>query len=500
VTNTFGSDTGDWQFTVGDPTPIITSVNPGAWQAGTSFTATINGIGFGTNPTLTILGLHPTDISFSVVNAGDNQITANVTVSSSASSQTVTIQVQSNGYCGSGFQPANGNSSMSLPYFLPLQPVAPTPQIQLYQQNITSTQSVIVGQQMALRAVVTLPAGVTISSQQWSTPPGTAIGGYTNASGNGPCLTSANCPIPDTGGGKVVSLPGSSGDTSSNCGTPPANTFYSCYTFYWVDAANSRQMTYTYTASTNASNSVTATFNVDGPSGVSVGPPPGQQQIQSGVNVVPPPTTTSPTTMILTNGNIGLAGVSFFASATHLPPGGVYRWVQVINSDSIRLITSQGSQICTTFASTAPDAELDNTYPYNVVTSIPPTPVTNNGANDSPSIRLVGAAGEEARSFKATMYTMWVPPVLSAPVNCPNGIACTVPVPLGSTSWNWSGDAIDTLKSQTNSGVQYLSFIKNSGNTTSPPTSFRLAIPGTDPNNSFPVWKSTVMNGPPNCH
>jgi hypothetical protein len=43
-------------FSIGDPTPIITSISPNSWNAGTSIQVTITGHGFGTNPSLTITG------------------------------------------------------------------------------------------------------------------------------------------------------------------------------------------------------------------------------------------------------------------------------------------------------------------------------------------------------------------------------------------------------------------------------------------------------------
>ena len=112
------------------------------------------------------------------------------------------------------------------------------------------------------------------------------------ASGSAPCLLATSCPPPDTTGGKVVGLPPNTG---------------SSFTFYWLDAGNNRQITYAYIATNGQRNSATATFNVDAPAGVTVGPPQGGQ-IQSTVNIVPPPTNTSQANPILLEGNIRYAG------------------------------------------------------------------------------------------------------------------------------------------------------------------------------------------------
>lgn len=99
-----------------------------------------------------------------------------VSISSSAPNQVAAVFVLSNGYCGSGFQPAYPGQSPTGQYGVPVHALpAPTPQIQLYGQPITGIQSVVVGQQIALSAVVT---GTVVQSQTWSMPGGTVVGGY----------------------------------------------------------------------------------------------------------------------------------------------------------------------------------------------------------------------------------------------------------------------------------------------------------------------------------
>jgi hypothetical protein len=428
-----------------------------------------------------------------VVSTGDTQISASVSVASNAPQETATITVQSNGYCGSGFQPAYSGEPSTSSYGVPVQPVlAPVPQIQLYQQNITSAQTMTVGQQIALRAVVTLPAGLSISTQQWSTPPGTAVGGYTNSSGTAPCLQAANCPSPDNNVGKVLGLPNSTGDTSSACGSPPANTFYSCYTFYWVDAANPRQITYTYTMNNNESNSAASTFNVVGPQGISVSVNIGQATVEpiTGNSVTPGGT---PTLILfgvpVPPPNQGTAGIIFQASA--MPPSGnngKFLWAQLVNSD-VDYREGHFLRGPCTGGPTPSNPQLDTSYPYSATLNSSQNPVIPNDiATDNPTSKnaMDQRVGEFARCFTATMYLLWTP---AANGSCPPGNACTISVPLGSinpnSGWHFVGDTINTLS--TVGGVNGTTWIMHF-NPQPPIPQFQNSNPSTDTNNSFPTW------------
>lgn len=81
---------------------------------------------------------------------------------------------------------------------------------------------------------------------------------------------------------------------------------------------------------------------------------------------------------------------------------------------------------------------------------------------DNPGDTLSPSDGELARSFSATIYLMWDPAIpfpgqnscqvamsfqdgSSLPSTC-----ASIPVPLGSVSWHWSGCAINTLTQQAN--------------------------------------------------
>jgi len=99
------------------------------------------------------------------------------------------------------------------------------PTISLGGTPVSGTQSVVVGQQISLTGSQPLPNCMTLQSQSWSQPQGTAIAGYTNANGKGP---------PDTTGGNVQLLPAS------------LNT--SPITFYWVYPGNPNPLNVSYGA------------------------------------------------------------------------------------------------------------------------------------------------------------------------------------------------------------------------------------------------------------
>jgi hypothetical protein len=139
-------------------------------------------------------------------------------------------------------------------------------------------------------------------------------------------------------------------------------------------------------------------------------------------------------------------GIQFKASAT--PPSGYttnnFQWVQLITNDAL-LITLNNNTTQTCRYTTVPPGVgppyLDSRFPYS----------TNNPTNDNPSAVLDSTTEKEfIRNFSATMYLMWTPNPASG---CSNGAACTVPVPLGSVSWHWSGDAAFNGSSWTGTGT-----------------------------------------------
>lgn len=100
-------------------------------------------------------------------------------------------------------------------------------------------------------------------------------------------------------------------------------------------------------------------------------------------------------------------------------------WAQLITNDTIVLSPVNGGANETCHPLTQPVATtgtgLDTQYPYSTAAS----------TNDNPSVGLDSTADKEVnRAFNATMYLMWT-----------SGLTSAIPVPLGSVSWTFSGDA-----------------------------------------------------------
>ena len=444
LTNRFGSGTGD--FTVGDPTPVVESVDPDVWPAGPpTFQVTITGTGFGTNPGVDVSG---TGVTYQVVSTSDKEIVLNITVDLSAPSGPATVTVTSRGYLGSSFVSAcgtvsddTGDATVLAAPVPPPPPAPPVPQIFLGLNNTTdiagTTPAVLAGQQIILTACIdpdpanctaaggapgNPPAGTTITSQSW-TISGTTIGGWT------PGLPPA--PVSPLDQGTV--------------------------TFYWAaPVPGAYAVTYTYYLSNNTQpGTAQAIFYVDAPIGVT------ETIVQSTMTVLDPPLpmpydTLNGENTILVNVGSGFPGIEFVASAEYLPPAGgglyagTYEWAQVINSDTAKIINSRGAFTNNLLTQTQPN-ELDTAFPYGYFANGTPTGavkttiVTNDTAMDGPSLDLPPSYGEAARSFKATMYLMWVP---NAANGC-TGNACTVSIPLGATAWQFQGDAFNTLVQKT---------------------------------------------------
>ena len=350
-----------------------------------------------------------------------------VSVAPCAANQTVTLQVQSNGY-GSGFVATTSGQAQSGSNTATVSPiVAPAPQISLGGTVINGTQTVVVGQQIALTVSVAQPAGACISNQSWSQPQGNAVGGYTNLSGTA---------SPGANGGKLQSLP----PLTSTSSAP-----YSL-TFYWADSGNPRPITYSYTLSNGNSNSASVTFNVVGLTGNLLFQP-NMLTDGSGVQVL----IASGTPALSTTGiPVGTkqVGITFTSNAT--PPAGYnqsFTWVQLLSAIQNQYVNVNGP-----FADPAsPESGVDNTYPYANA-----SPTTT---NDTPKAGLPSIYGEGWETFTATMYLMWI---LALPSGCtpastdPHTLVSTpstctsIPVPLSSVTWHWSGCAINTLVNQTN--------------------------------------------------
>jgi hypothetical protein len=437
-------DSNSIDFEDGDPTPVIKTVSPDTWNAGTVTDFTITGTGFGSNPTLEVTGTYVTGSS--IISHSDNGVTATIDASVTISplapaGSTATIQVKSNGYNGNGFQgEQQGDSSQSNQKTATIIPIpAPVPTIKYFGHS-TTAQSVVVGQEISLAASVNVPSGLSITNQAW-TIPGTVVGTYT-------------------------------ANTSGATETPIGALTNSTIKYYWVSTNNSSLVKYQYWLDNNETNSATVNFTVDEPTGVGVTISPGTVVIKNpgapGVTIVEL-ATTGP-------------GMKFLAGANHLPAG-AYQWVQLISSDLTQSLGPSGPNQPVQWISGAP--ELDNTYPYgNGTGTVTTTYVTNDTAADSP-FSPVGAlgGGEYARTFKATMYLEWLP----NPDNlCTDGGACTIPITQGTIAWQYSGDGIDTLQPQQNN-TYMLWVLSNCQVNPFSPNGFASS-------GSFPIWSAAYDN------
>jgi hypothetical protein len=479
-------------FTVGDPTPVITGVNPNNFPAGATTPFTISGSGFGNAPTLTVTGNGV--ISYPISSSTDNTINATVTIAANAPSGLATITVTSTGYLGQGFVSTGGsggstNSATAKASIAAAQGAAPKivwgPDTgggsNCGGSNITS-KSVVVGQQIAFTACFSPPQGATITSETWSPsiPAGTVVSGY-NA------WTTEGCVV--AFGQSTCGTPGSTGvvcGSSNYCDFP---------TFYWVDTGGNGStftVSYTYTLNGSAySGSAQIMFTVTGLSELDVETYPDPDTLAP-VGVQP----SSPVPYLQLGtanpNNLATFGVVLSASA-NLPSGqGWWEWVQLISAYHVQVIYSAGRFSCLPKGwngkPTSGTPILDTTYPYSSAAT-----TSSNATDDSPRIPL---GGETGITFHAWTYLMWdpaIPPIgqetctpasvgangVPAPSTC-----SSIPVPLGHIDWQWSGDAINTLSAATGDN-------NTTGHLLCGPTSVTKFVL----DDSFPTWTNAVMSG-----
>jgi hypothetical protein len=244
----------------------------------------------------------------------------------------------------------------------------------------TTTNSVIVGQQVSLQAVVD-PSLPTTSNFTWSVS-GYAISNYVVA--------------PDSSSAQVLPL--------TQVNKPGIN-------FYWVSGGQ-LMATCTVVLANGTPVSVYAGFTVKQP----------QQQIGT-INTQPTvdanyydPAHPAPAHLHLGN-PAGSYGITFTRSGDSNPYGGTNYWSQVIVS-TLRLFKLNNAT-CLQFGAAN---SLDQVNPYD---SNPPT------TWDAPGVPLLTNYVEAIASNSFCMWLMYVPPGT-------NSIA----VPSRAVNWNWSGDAV----------------------------------------------------------
>jgi hypothetical protein len=444
-------------FSIGDPTPVITSVTPNSWLAGTTIAVTITGIAFGTSPSVTVTGPGVSCIgggSCATSNPGDTSVSITVIIAASASSP-ATVTVTSNGYNANGFQPAQAGQRTSDSAPATISPFdAPVPQIKFNGSDVANkgepvcpgnVACVFVGQRIALTAVVPdPPSGLTVQTYSWSRPEGTVVAGYSTGKTEGTVQT-----FPAT---KV-----------GNCQTLTE----SCLTFYWVDQGVSRSINFSYTLSNGQGKSATVVFNVTGPS-------------EPAVAIVPKPLDRTKI-QIGPGGALG-AGRSvvmyFGSNAIGGPPGitltgsanrpsanqGQYSWIQVLTKYNWRYVNAQGRWVCPLDASPEGDGGV----------------VPGAIFEDTPWVFATPDLGETAVTFEAKAYLMWTP---NQAAGC-TGSACTILVPLALLNWSWTADAINTRPDDATGGGWIFTGCQNcSSDVTAQPTGVH------------PEWKGNTSQG-----
>ena len=436
-------------FTVGYPPAVVTGLSPSVWQTGTSFTLVITGNNFGSAPTVSVSGTGVTSSGATNSYANGTQTQTTITVAASAPSQTVVVTIIPGNVgstymcsCSSGQSPDGTDSAT-------VTATTPAPQIMMVpaSSNLSSCAGgtvistggetdVFAGQQMLLCAAP--PPGLSIASASWSFDSTNDItGGFVDGAGDPGSMPSA------AGGGSEAADP---------------DLTQGGIQFYFVNPGTTETATlhWTLTNGDPNGNSSSADFNIQGPTGnlllTATMPTDG-----SGVQVLNNANGAALSTTGVALGNTQV-GITFQANAS-LPAdhNQSFTWVQLINPLQRQYINSNGP-----YSSPAtPSSGIDMSYP-----------ITNASAtttNDTPSAQLPPNYGEAWETFTATTFLMWdpgIPPagqsscnIASTTQTMVNGYptftstpstCSSIPIPLSSVTWHWSGCTINALSNQTN--------------------------------------------------
>jgi hypothetical protein len=248
-----------------------------------------------------------------------------------------------------------------------------------------TTQNVVLGQQIALTTTSSpISSSVTLLSVLWIVD-GDYVDGYS------PSSASAATPgIPAVNGNSI--------------------------TYYWAVPRTSAQVRFQMTLSDGSQPTATATFNIAGPTSPTI--------TVTNYGLFKVNTLTGcpglgvPTAPWLMYGNLtgtdpacgtlsGTPGIQFTVPSTTTPSGS-FSLVQLVNSDEVTL---NGTTSCTS------SGGLDLEYPYP-------------NTYDAPLFLIPSGNTSAGRVFSATMWLFWTPSVTPS-----------IPVPLGSVTWDISGSA-----------------------------------------------------------
>ena len=360
---------------------------------------TPNPLVLGASGTLTISGSNFLSITSPIATFGTNSgiTTGTPNITPDGATMTVSYQVTCGALLGNqtlkiGESSDGGVSGATWIENVNL-PSAPAPTIKLGGNGISGTQSVVVGQQIALSSSVSLPACMSISSQQWtpsqSATAGTPVGGYTASSSSG----------------SVTPLPPNTSST---------------YTFYWVYPTNGVTATYRYTMSGGggsvSSPVSTATFNITGPTGgnmssiaqsrLSIATLSGCGSFPAGPYLMyAAGATGSHCSLVVTAVGINFNSPTGYSNSS----GGSFLVGQLVSHETL------------TGGGTTYGPGLDSSWPYGPGTL--PT-------NDNPHIYLASTYRTLTRDFQATMFLMWK-----------SSTSNSILVPLGYQTWGFSATA-----------------------------------------------------------
>jgi hypothetical protein len=205
-------------------------------------------------------------------------------------------------------------------------------------------------------------------------------------------------------------------------------------TFYWVHREDdSIAVTYKYCVDISGvgnqcSMAANASFNVTGPSSVNLFACEGNVSGCS-TNGSMPPVEINLGPVLQFAGPGLLNGMMFTASDDPSSPPGQVSFVQLLNNYDITYTFNQDVYN----AAPCPvsyGSGLDTSYPYQL---FPPA-----SAIDYPDAPLFFDDTEVTASFQANMYLLWT-----------SIVSGSIPVPLGSITWGWYGDAVQNLSTQT---------------------------------------------------
>lgn len=469
MSNSFGTSNAE-TFTVVDPSPTVTGVAPSTWNAGSSYTVTITGTNFGTNPSVSI-ALPSGTIQPTTSNPSDTSVTVSFSVPAGSPTGGAPVTVTSKGFNGNGFYNGNtGNSPSATNNSGMVEAQAPpTPTIILgtdatqcgtASSVANSTQSIYIGQQVAFIACIpSLPSGLQVTSSAWSPNmpnSGSALAGFSvtkSVDAQGETQYNEN----------FTQVSSTSCGTGNNCQFSP---------FYWT-APTTQSFTFTYATSNGLSAQTSIQYSATGPNTTA------SSTVQSVVSYIG--TDGSPKLGLgqnLPNVPYGILITATFDSS--FSGSGNYQWVQVISSEKSNVLpepSDPGNPIILALNS------LDTSYPYTG---------SSTTVGDSPAINLLSKYGEENVTWNANMYLMWAP---KAQATCSNagGNICSIAIPLGFVNWTFCGYAINTLNAAQAGAAQ--GWV---GNCTSTCAQSSCQVgPGPElqqssGNNAYPIWDNTV--------